>query len=235
MMLTTLLTIATSPALAKCARPGPAAYPTVEVLASEPVLHLFVPKHQEPDPIFTLDGVALDVELVPVSETPAYSVFRAEIPADEGALTLNWGYRNQQWTLDPDADVDSAPASIGIEKAEMESSGWVCSYTSLWNLTPTVLAPVYRVEVAADRESWSAGKRRSFLVPGDLRQMWGVSAVNTMVQVGHANCFGHTFEWADDDASVWVALVGVYPDGTETELGTPIRLPAPPPRGGTRR
>ncbi len=221
------LQIVSGPALAKCASPGPTAFPSAGALPTRPTLHLFIPSHREEAPQFTLDGKPLDVKVVPVSKTPAYDVFEVDIPATTGALQLKWRYGEQEWTI-RDGSSSKVPASINITDTEARSSAWTCSWASEWLLTPSASAPVYRVEVAETRLAWSAGDRRSVYVPGDLRQMWGDSAMNAVVQLGHANCFGHTLEWPDEDASLWVGLVGVYPDGSETEVGDPIQLEAPP-------
>jgi hypothetical protein len=121
----------------------------------------------------------------------------------------------------------SQSASIQIGH---EVSQWTCSHTRTRNLHFAAAAWAYRVVAAPTAQALAAGQGKAFVVPRALEQMWGydVGRISTTASLalGHANCFGPTFDWSG--GAVVATVLALLPDGSETPVtATPLAIDPP--------
>ncbi|HHH29499.1 MAG TPA: hypothetical protein ENK57_14290 [Polyangiaceae bacterium] len=209
---------------------------------ANPVIHLFTPRRhapagKAPPPLNIVAHDATGRRAVPVTvlETTHAPSFEASAVQ---ALTINLGDIVFRVTgLSPRFEATAtvkvvasfAPPSgtpVTIRRTEAESFFWTCSRQHSRNLTPSIVAPAYRVVWASSRTAFDAGKRQSFIVPDAMGGFFGVDAESkAVVELGTSNCIGRTFDFAGRHA--WVALQALHADGIATPLGPPRRVSPP--------
>jgi hypothetical protein len=235
------LSIALAPAsaLAKCAAPSEFLVPSEGDLPSNPALHLFLPFWKKDAPDLTVkdqDGNPLQYEIKAVTSSPAFDVLRIDVvSAGASSISLSFergaGRHLPERTFRIDPRYASAPRSAArIESVTESSYQWTCSREELQQLQIDTAAPLYRVEWAASESDFRAGNRKSVLLPHRLQDLafnWNENPVpaTALLALGQINCTGSTFDWTQ--GPVWVAVVAMYPDGSETPLGEPALVKPP--------
>ncbi len=235
-------------AAAKCAAPSPFVSP--EAGTSIPpgaTLFVFLPswRGEGAVDVRTPEGKPVVHTRTALSKSPAFAVERLVLGAGvrgEVVVTLAdrqgaeprrlAGYR----VGEPASCAAEKP--VTIRKVEDESHAWTCSYQQTVNLTPSVVAPAYRVRYARSEADLRAGKVESVVVPYRMERFfhwkderWEAPAAG-QVELGHVNCTGKTIEWTD--GPLWVSVSALYVDGTEDPAGEPVRLEPPGPARRSR-
>lgn len=244
-----LVLLTPAAALAKCAMPGAFFAPEAGgTVPPNPTLFLFSSKWRgESAELAVLDGAgkALKFASTIVTSTDALIVKRLVVEAPAGEVVLELRDKRSADTAPLRARYAVAAGKplatgrpvelLGITE---EASSWTCSYQSTRNLTPSVVAPAYRIEWASSEADYRAGKRETLVLPYRMRRFfhWGDKPFEfppaAQLELGHVNCTGRTFEWK---GPIWLGVAALHEDGTEDPPAPdPVRVeppPAPPGRG----
>lgn len=228
-------------AQAKCKMPSAFfSVPGDQRVPTKPVLHLFTPPRRavgKPPPLIVeaIDarGRKLPVKTLESTRTPAFEAFTVTATVTTpGEVTFRARAGDDRRfeataTVTVVTDFDPPPTEpVTIRHTETEAFFWTCSSQHSQNLTPSVVAPAYRVVWAPSRSDFDAGKRRSFIAPAAMTGFFGIDRKSkAIVELGASNCIGRTFDF--EGRSVWVALQALHADGTTTSLGPPRRVSPP--------
>lgn len=243
------LSIALAPAsaLAKCAGPGAFLVPFEGDLPGDPSVHLFFPSWMKDAPDVVVkdqDGNPLEHRIVAVPSSSAFQVLRIDVES-AGATSLALSFANDSGRALPERtfriDPKYAPAprsAARIESVTESSYEWTCSHEEAQQLSVDTRAPLYRVEWAASEREFRAGNRQQVLLPHRIKELafrWNDSPVpdSPLLVLGHLNCTGSTLDWKQ--GAIWAAVVALYPDGSETPLGEPMRVKPPSSSRGKHR
>ena len=194
-----------------------------------------------PTGLAVLDGAGRPLKFTSTSidGAPALVVRQLRVEATAGEVVVELRDARSPETQPLRARYTLGPATprasgrpVEILGVEAEASAWTCSYQSTRNLTPSVVAPAYRVEWAASEADFRAGKRATLVLPSRMERFfhWGdqpfVSPAAGQLELGHVNCTGKTFDW---NGPIWVGVAALFEDGTEDPpAATPVRLEPPP-------
>lgn len=233
---------------AKCAYPTPFfAGPADGTVPANPVLYLFAPrgyaftplKHQPV--VHATDGLGLPValEIRGVSTTPAFDTYelRATLAAPNrltvtlGGLPKWMAHRKAPTATYQVVERWKKPSlqPVTVVKARTQSSRWTCSYQHTKNLTPSTVAPAYRLEWAESAQAFREGKRQSVVLPYNhgLFFLYNRAApTEALLELGHVSCHGHTFEFKG--RPIWIGLRALYADGSESKGSAKPRRLMPP-------
>ena len=234
-------------AAAKCAAPSGFFAPEAGVtLPPSPTLFLFASRwRDESAELAVLDGAGSPLEFTSsvVTSVEALVVRRIRVEATAGEVVLE--LRDKRYA-------DSAPmrarypiaagrprqpqGPVEILGVEAEASAWTCSYQATRNLTPSVVAPAYRVEWASNEADFRAGKRETLVLPYRMERFfhWDdkpfEAPARGRLELGHVNCTGKTFDWK---GPIWVGIAALHEDGTEDPVAKePVRIEPPPAAQG---
>lgn len=228
-------------AQAKCALPSPALSPPAGKVPPNPVLWLLLPAWQarqpEDQPRLRATARGKSVALRTQSDTITESLrtYRIEVSASvAGPLTVellneqNESTHSWALTIDP---AWRAPKNLpGPVVVGHEVSQWTCSHTRTRNLHFDAAAWAYRIVAAPSREALTQGQGQAFVVPRAMEQMWGYDAARISAKaslaLGHANCFGQTFDWRG--GAIFATVLALLPDGSEQPVtAAPLLLDLP--------
>lgn len=224
-------------ASAECAMPRTFLSPaTGASLPADPVLYVFSPQWHDEAPVISVhridtgedEEVEAKVELV--SESGAFRVHRVQVDLDEPSANIGLEVVGPYETLEARYLLNAgwkptAARTVEITSQTHDSLMWTCSYQNSLNLeldAPTD-AVAFRVEWASTEDDFKAGKRESVVLPTSMSTFFSrdesAAATKPVLELGHANCQGFTFRWADEsDAAIAAGVVALLPDGTETPL-----------------
>jgi len=245
LLVAAVLGVALVPASAwgDCALPAAVVVPPDgATLPPNPVLFVFVPDHFGIRPSDTLPLTIVDRSRAKVSfrvtrfgAVPAFAAYRVDLSARAGTR-ITVGLRHR---LYPDitiartysvTDAWKRPprGTTTVTKVAHASSKWTCSYQSSSNLTPSRLAPAYRVEWALSPEDWRRGARGKLVLPYASLEFWEEKKASqaALLELGHLDCLGFTFEWKGKP--IYVGIAALHPDGSEDPpAAEPVRVSPP--------
>ena len=228
-------------AQAKCALPSPALSPPAGKVPPNPVLWLLLPAWYARTPgdpprlRATAKGKSVDLRTQSDTSTESLRTYRIEVSASvAGPLTVelldeqNEAVRSWSLTIDPAwRAAKSLPRPVVVGH---EVSRWTCSHTRTRNLHFDAAAWAYRIVAAPSREALTQGRGQAFVVPRAMEQMWGYDAARisskARLALGHANCFGPTFDWRG--GAVFATVLALLPDGSEQPVTAAPLLLDPP-------
>jgi hypothetical protein len=213
-------------------------------LPPKPTLYVFVPgrwgrRPPETPPLTIVDGAGATVSfrVTRAGEVPAFSAYRVDVEARAGSrITVKLKYKAYgEVTLIRSYSVTAAwerPArgATAVTKVEREKRDWTCSFQSSRNLTPSRFAPAYRIEWALTPADWRGGVRGQVVLPYSKGEFWRRDQSQVpqvaLLELGHLDCIGFTFEWKGKP--IYVGLAALYPDGSEDPpVVEPVRVSPP--------
>lgn len=236
------------PAEAKCAYPEPFFVGSADgTVPGNPVLYLFASRSYALTPlkwkpvVHATDrlGLPVAVEIRAVSTTPAFDTYelRASIAAPN-RLTVTLG-ELPRWMAHRKAPTATFQVvkrwqkpslePVTVVKTRTEASRWTCSYQRSKNLTPSALAPAYRLEWAESARAFREGQRKSVVLPYNMSLFFQgnrAAPTDALLQLGHVSCQGHTLEFKG--RPIWIGLRALYADGSESKAGAKPRRLTPP-------
>lgn len=237
-----VLVVLASPSIsfAKCAYPGAFVVPEADELPPDPTLHLFFHGSARVTPevaIHDQAGRQVPFEVVALEGAMELQALRITVRTGDAssitvALDASWPPegRNKSYRI-VDAESLAPRERLRLDEVADSSYEWSCSYEEARILKIASLAPVHRVEWSRSEADFREGRRAALLFPLNLRKQafrWsGDERVRetAAIPLGYVNCFGPTLDW--DDGPIWVGVVGVYPDGSETPMSLPVRVEPP--------
>ena len=228
-------------AQAKCARAGGVLAPASGKIPTKPVLRLLLPEWQAAEykglPILIGRSKGAIVPVAVHADTTASGLrtYRIDVgAASPGKLDVELvgpsGESAGTWTYEVDPAWSAPKTSVAVVTTSHEASAWTCSHTRTTSLHFAADAWAYRIVVAPTAGLLAMGKARSFVLPRAMEQLWryDLAAISSTASValGHANCFGDTFDWTT--STVIADVYALEPDGTEQKVNAaPLTLAAP--------
>ena len=229
------------PAEAKCMQPSGALAPATGKVPSKPVLRLLLPEWQAaaykgmPTLVARVKGKSVPIKVVADTTAADLRTYRVDVGAAyAGTLEVQLvdpsGLPDGTWTYEIDPSWTAPTTSEATVTLSHEVSAWTCSHTRTTSLHFAANAWAYRVVTAPTATLLGQGKVRSFVLPRAIEQFWGYDPTKlsstSSVALGHASCFGDTFDWATP--SVIADVYALQPDGSEQKVNAaPLVLPAP--------
>jgi hypothetical protein len=230
--------LAAGNAHAKCAAPHPVLAPDGGALPPNPIVYLFSPMPERLKPrVIARDAAQrpLPLKMTLASQTAAFAVYKLELAVASGSVDVELGYpewtpatTHTAYTVEPAAA--RAHEAPHVEGPHAHSYTWTCSYQKSQDLELTSQAPVYRVEWAESEQDVRRGLTRKSLMPSRLeRFFWDPRqpplAREGRIELGYVSCLGGTFDWGA--TPIWVSVVALFPDGSETPAAPPRRIEPP--------
>lgn len=182
------------------------------------------------------DGRPLRHRLVELQSSPVFKVVRVDVETGLArTITVTYTYRGYAGAMFPREDsytIDanyspSRHAAVRVESFSESMYYWTCSAEALQMLSVDTVAPVFRVEWADSEDQFLRGPRQTVLLAHrtkDLAFSYGEVSVTPQLDLGYIDCAGATIDWK---SPIWVAVVAIFPDGSETPVGKPILIPPP--------
>jgi hypothetical protein len=239
------LALAPAPARGKCAMPAAVIVPPDgAALPPKPVLYAFVPggfgkRPADALPLTIVDGAGAKVSfrVTRLGEAPAFAAYRIEVDARAGSrITVKLTQQMyREVTIARTYAVAGdwkrpARGATAVTKVTHESHRWTCSHQLSQNLTPGRFAPAYRVEWAETEKAWRDGKRERLFLPYSKAEFWNWRNEKVpqaaLLELGHLDCMGSTFEWKGKP--IYVGVAALHPDGSEDPpAAEPVKVSPP--------
>jgi hypothetical protein len=164
---------------------------------------------------------------------------RVSVPEGVNEIEVKWGSVRRRYLVDRKWR-RPYPGEVDLEDARHEHTTWPCSFTDAVFATPSVDAPAYRVEWAADEASFAIGLRHVMIVP---RSKWDHFDSQRLprpasIAIGHLSCAGWYGHLPKTTGSVFVGVTALFADGGETPAPRElieVKLTEPVGKSFTRR
>jgi hypothetical protein len=222
-----------SPVFAECAvSHAIVSPPSGSTVPADPTLYFFWPQYDPKPPKLKAHGpggAALVIEQTALAKVESFTTYRLRVKANKpGAIVLELGdrqadYGPKSWRYTVSADWQPpAPAkSGGALQVKSQSSRWTCSYQLTQNIALPGRAAAYRVSIFSGNSNGKSRPAQELYVPPRMMQFFErdeepAPSEYDQLELGHINCFGHTFAWQGQP--ILIDIFALQPDGSESRV-----------------